>query len=70
MEIPCPACRGKGYQDFYGSVHTREVCAECGGKGKIEFVEKPRSREPDICPYCGQQDCASLIGAPLCGSIE
>jgi len=70
MKIPCPKCRGRGYEDFYGSVHTRELCAECGGTGKIDFVEKPRSHETEVCPYCGQQKCAALSGSSLCGPVE
>ncbi len=71
MKISCPECRGRGHKDFYGSVHTREVCAGCDGTGRIDFVERPRDhREPDACPHCGQTDCASiLVGAPLCGPV-
>lgn len=68
MKIPCPVCKGKGYEDFYGSVHTREICTECGGEGKIEFVEKPRqSQEPQVCIYCGREDCVALLGELICG---
>ena len=71
MKIPCPDCKGNGWKHFYGSTHTKDVCAECKGKGEVDFVEKPQSpREQAVCGYCGQEGCASLFGAPLCGPIE
>jgi len=70
MKIPCPECKGKGFQDFYGSVHTREWCTKCGGEGKIDFVEKPRSyAKPVVCIYCGREDCVALLGESICGPL-
>ena len=68
MKIPCPECRGTGWKHTYGSGYTMDACPECDGKGKIDFIEKPQShRQPAVCSYCGQQDCASMSGASLCG---